>query len=695
MHDSGNQRKRPSAGEGAGRASVLIVDDEERFRKSLADRLRLRQYQVTSVGEGEEAIRLVRQERPEVVLLDRKMPGMSGEEVLTEIKAIAPEVQVIILTGHASFDSAAESGRLEAFAYLKKPCDTDLLVDTIDAASRERRYALARADRTPVKRTSIWSRLWGTYNLRPGVLILAAMLFAALQLAPTPQSLLELLSMPKTGDRSADAITGYASYRSMDVGETIAEAYSHEAHRSVSVVGEDGQRQERNLSAEETAAAGKVMVGILLICALLWATGALPIGFTALLAALLMYLFDVFPPNMVAKSLAKDSVIFVFGVLAFSKGVSKTGLDKRIGLVLLGTSRSLTAYLFLFCPLLAVTASFLSEHALVAFITPLLMVVYLAATRAAGVGRDRSLLVMLMLAMCFAANQGGPGSPAAGGRNAVMIGILADYGAEPSFGQWVTYGLPFVPVMALVIATYFYVVLRGKIKTADVDIAAIVRKESRRLGRMTRSEWITLAVLLVVVVLWITASSSLGMGGPVLLGLVGLAVFRIVTWGDISKIPWDVVALYGSATAIGVGLSSTGAGLWLAASLLELLPPWLSEGEGLCMAASLITAVLTNIMSDGATVSAVGPITVPMASVSGTHPWMAGFATAFASSFANVLIIGTPNNALVFALARDPKTGEQLLRLSDFLRHGLVVTVLALLVLWGWAFFGYWRWIGF
>jgi sodium-dependent dicarboxylate transporter 2/3/5 len=84
-----------------------------------------------------------------------------------------------------------------------------------------------------------------------------------------------------------------------------------------------------------------------------------------------------------------------------------------------------------------------------------------------------------------------------------------------------------------------------------------------------------------------------------------------------------------------------------------------------------------------------------MASVSGTHPWAVGLATAFSSSFANALIIGTPNNAMVFALARDPETGEQLVTLGDFFKHGLVVTILALLVLWGWAIFGYWRWIGF
>jgi sodium-dependent dicarboxylate transporter 2/3/5 len=74
---------------------------------------------------------------------------------------------------------------------------------------------------------------------------------------------------------------------------------------------------------------------------------------------------------------------------------------------------------------------------------------------------------------------------------------------------------------------------------------------------------------------------------------------------------------------------------------------------------------------------------------------MVGFACAFASSFANVLIIGTPNNVIAYSLAKNPDTGEQLVTLKDFAKHGLIITVLSLLVLWGWALFGYWRWIGF
>jgi len=128
--------------------------------------------------------------------------------------------------------------------------------------------------------------------------------------------------------------------------------------------------------------------------------------------------------------------------------------------------------------------------------------------------------------------------------------------------------------------------------------------------------------------------------------------------------------------------------------LVSVLPDCMRSGIGLCMSCSLITGTLTNFMSDGATVAAVGPITVPMATLSGTSPLMVGLATAFASSFAHMLVIGTPNNAIAYSIARDPETGEQLVTMKDFFVHGSMVLLLSFAVLWTWVFLGYWQWMG-
>ena len=481
----------------------------------------------------------------------------------------------------------------------------------------------------------------------------------------------------------------------MKPGETLAHAYSAKYKLGHTQRDENGAEVFQPLSPEEVGLRARVMLAVLLVCALFWATGAIPMGITALLVGVLMYFFQVLKPDDIAAAYAKDAVVFIFGVLALSTAVSKSGFDRRIGLLLLGSSTSIPRFLFLFLPMTAIACSFLSEHALVAFIMPVLMIVYLTAARAGHGKGNRQLVVMLVLALCFAANSGGPGSPAAGGRNAVMMGILADYGIAPTFGQWVKYGLPFVPVMAFVIGCYFYLVCYRRGQQPELNIATIVEGAASKIGPMTRNEYISAAVLALTVILWITCSHRFGMGGPVILAIVLLNLFRVVGWRDISKIHWEVVALYASACAMGKGLAVTGAALYLADSFVSLLPQWLQQGEGLAIAASLFTGVTTNFMSDGATVAAIGPITVPMAKISATHPWMVGFATAFASSFANMLIIGTPNNAIAYAMAKDPQTGEQLVRLTDFLKHGSAVLLLNFAVLWLWTILVYWRWVGF
>ncbi len=676
------------------RVRVLLVDDEERFREAMKKQLTVRGYRVSDVSTGDDAIKVVRHEKPHVVVLDQKMPGMDGIQTLKEIKKVRPEVQVIMLTGHGSIEGARESGRHDVFRYMQKPCGVDDLVENIEEARVERKNAMARHEIPALTMYSLKRWLIGVHNARPGLIILGVILFALIISIPTPNRLKTLLTAPKSG-QPTDIIAGYANYRAMSSGETVTDYYGHKAKLAKKVKTETSEMKSLPVTYKKVAFRVKVMVGVLVVAALFWATGAIPVGMTALLVGVLMYFFGVLPPNDVAKAYAKDAVIFIFGVLAMAGAVTKTGLDRRIGSLLLGTSTSLKRLAFIFCPLLAVTASFLSEHALVAFIIPVMMLAYGGIVRTANLKADRNLAVMMILMVCFTANIGGPGSPAAGGRNAVMLGILSDYGLAPSFGQWMAYGMPFVPVMALTIGAYFYFMFRRKIKVPKVNIKVEMLKETEKIGKMTRDEYVTAGVLVMLILLWTMASDKVGMGGPVILALVVLNVLGVIGWRDINQIHWDVVMLYASACAMGTGLALTGAALWMADGFIHILPDMLRSGTGLAFSTSLFTGILTNFMSDGATVAAIGPITVPMATLSGTPPLMVGLATAFSASFAHVMIIGTPNNAIAYSMARDPETGEQLVTMKDFFIHGSIVLLLSFAVLWIWAFLGYWQLIGF
>ncbi len=113
---------------------MLLVDDEDDFRTTLASRLKRRKIDVIDVGSGSEAIELVKQEAFDVAVVDVKMPVMDGVETLNQIKKISPFIEVIMLTGHASVEAGIEAMKLGAYDYVMKPCDIDeLLIKAGDA----------------------------------------------------------------------------------------------------------------------------------------------------------------------------------------------------------------------------------------------------------------------------------------------------------------------------------------------------------------------------------------------------------------------------------------------------------------------------------------------------------------------------------------------------------------------------------
>jgi DNA-binding NtrC family response regulator len=123
-------------------AKILLVDDETAFVDTMVKRLTLREMDVASAYSGEEALeKLTANARYEAVVLDVKMPGMDGIETLKEIKKRHPLIEVIMLTGHATVESAIEGMKMGAFDYLMKPCDIDALVEKVkEAAAKKRRH---------------------------------------------------------------------------------------------------------------------------------------------------------------------------------------------------------------------------------------------------------------------------------------------------------------------------------------------------------------------------------------------------------------------------------------------------------------------------------------------------------------------------------------------------------------------------
>ena len=116
---------------------VLLVDDEEEFVTTLAERLQLRGIDAQIAKDGESALQLIDSAPPQVVVLDFKMPGLGGADVLQRIKVTHPQIPVILLTGHGSVREVAAGKFQGAFDYLVKPIDIDELITKMRDALKD------------------------------------------------------------------------------------------------------------------------------------------------------------------------------------------------------------------------------------------------------------------------------------------------------------------------------------------------------------------------------------------------------------------------------------------------------------------------------------------------------------------------------------------------------------------------------
>lgn len=113
------------------KTTVLLVDDEREFVDTLAERITMRNLDALVVYSGEQALSMIESTIPQVMVLDLKMPGIGGVDVLSKVKATHPEINVIILTGHGDEKDRNLVMDMGASGYFQKPVDLDLLVAKI------------------------------------------------------------------------------------------------------------------------------------------------------------------------------------------------------------------------------------------------------------------------------------------------------------------------------------------------------------------------------------------------------------------------------------------------------------------------------------------------------------------------------------------------------------------------------------
>ena len=140
-------------------ANVLLIDDEEQFLKVLGERLETRGLQVNTVTSGEDALTLIDDKNYDAIILDLAMPGIDGIETLKLLKEKNPDLEIIMLTGHATVQKGIEAMKLGAEDFLEKPVELSVLLEKISAAKNKRILILEKKSQEAIKKI-ITTKAW-------------------------------------------------------------------------------------------------------------------------------------------------------------------------------------------------------------------------------------------------------------------------------------------------------------------------------------------------------------------------------------------------------------------------------------------------------------------------------------------------------------------------------------------------------
>lgn len=243
-----------------------------------------------------------------------------------------------------------------------------------------------------------------------------------------------------------------------------------------------------------------------------------------------------------------------------------------------------------------------------------------------------------------------------------------------------------VVIGAPIIAFVLYHSFPPEVKDLSVAVSTLKEKVAKS-GKMSQQEWLTVVIFISTVLMWMTISDTIGLGITALIGVLLFLTAGIVKWEDLNNnVNWGTILIYGGAISLGIMIKRTGVAEWLSYSFLAWAEPLgIREGLPLLAAMSFITILMATVMSSGATVGILGPITLNIASLSGTSVIAAGFITVISSSFCFLTTVASPACNIIY--------GSGYLRKTDFLKAGWKLILISFVIIQLIAA-GYWYLLG-
>jgi sodium-dependent dicarboxylate transporter 2/3/5 len=383
---------------------------------------------------------------------------------------------------------------------------------------------------------------------------------------------------------------------------------------------------------------------VFVLCMALWFTNFIPLAATGVLAIALLPLLGILSKEESFSLFGNSAVFFMLGVFLLAAATITTGLSKRVTLLALQRFDKSPALLSSGVPISAAfLALWMPEHAVAAMIYPILV----ETVDSLGLSRGHNYAKKLFLGLAWGSIIGGVGTFLGGARAPLALSLLRESHPDLtiSFGFWMAAAIPVV----LIVTAIAVLMLRWRIPDDLTDIRSATRmldERVRQLGPLTGKERRLAGLGLLTILAWITVGHAVGLAVIAMLSAVALFVLRIVDWKDVQQyINWGVLLMYGGAVALGSALTETQAMAWLAEQVLGPNVP----GVAILILMALAAIILTEGISNAATVAVLLPIGYSLAGMVGLDPIVMTLAVTIPAGLAFMLPISSPPNAISFS----------------------------------------------
>tara|TARA_B110000116_G_scaffold249865_1_gene243831 strand:- start:507 stop:1922 length:1416 start_codon:yes stop_codon:yes gene_type:complete len=423
-------------------------------------------------------------------------------------------------------------------------------------------------------------------------------------------------------------------------------------------------------SPDGLSAQGHRTLIIMAVALILIISESIPLPAVAILILIMEVILGIDTADGVASSFMSDAVFFIMGSLMLAVALVNQGLDKRLALGVINITGNKTWRIVLgFVTISALLSSFIGEHTVGAMMLP----VALALIRNSGLETDKAtnLSSVLLFSIAYGCAVGSIGTPSGGGRNVIMIGYLSEFGLGTiSYLQWMKFTYPMLILQIPIVAIMVWYTFTPSQKIMDSSVRKLKVKVAKT-GEMTVKQYMSILIFFLVFLGWIFLSPIIGLGIVALSGVFLYLSFGLVDWQDINKnTNWGVILLFGAAISLGIQMREAGAALWVAEQTLQYLDYVLKDVAVVRWFVSVIvTGILTNLLSNAATVAVLGPIILDM----GGNPIMMGIMTSVASSFAYLTVVASPTCMIIHS------TG--LISSRDYFKAGWKLFIISVLLL--------------